>query len=211
VTTTIVVLLILVLAATIVLLVVQLRRTAEPSMLQQQLIELRQRMDGLTAEQQRLPAALAQGSVEQQKSLSDVREHLARLAEATGRLEDVGQSVAEVQELLRVPHLRGTLGEVWLAELLRQVFPEGFYELQHGFRSGERVDAVIRIGERLVPVDSKFPLEACRRLVAATGDAVEAERRLLRRTLKDRIDEVADRYSVHFCKLDGPARLWNGA
>ena len=22
--------------------------------------------------------------------------------------------------------------------------------------------------------------------------------------------EVADSYSVHFCRLDGPARLWNG-
>ena len=136
-TTAVLVLLLLVLAICIVLLVVQLRRMVEPSMLQQQLIELRQRMDGLTAEQQRLPAALAEGSVEQQKSLSDVRAHLARLAEATSRLEDVGQSVAEVQELLRVPHLRGTLGEVWLAELLRQVFPEGFYELQHGLLISE--------------------------------------------------------------------------
>jgi len=194
VTTTVLVLLILVLAISIVLLAVQLRRTSEPSLLQQQLIDLRQRMDGLTAEQQRLPTVLAEGSVEQLRSLSDVREHLARLTEVTGRLEEVGQSVVEVQELLRVPQLRGTLGEVWLAELLRQVFPEGFYELQYGFRSGERVDAVIRMGERLVPVDSKFPLEACRRLITATGDAVEAERRALRKTLRERVDEIADRY-----------------
>jgi DNA recombination protein RmuC len=109
--------------------------------------------------------------------LADLRERLAQLGEAARR-------VSEVHELLQVPKLRGTLGEVWLEELLGQILPHGHFEMQYAFRSGERVDAVLRIGDRLVPVDAKFPLEAWQR----------GEPRTLARSLKARIDEIADRY-----------------
>ncbi|UCF41854.1 MAG: DNA recombination protein RmuC [Gemmatimonadota bacterium] len=160
----------------------------------QQLAELRARLDGLVAAQGEVPRALAEGSAEQARSLAEVRERLVRLSEATARLEAVGQSVAQVQELLKVPKLRGTLGEVWLEELLRQVFPAGLFETQYGFSTGERVDAVIRVGDRLVPVDAKFPLEACQRVFAADGEAAERERRAFRRSLRARVDEIADKY-----------------
>ena len=57
--------------------------------------------------------------------LADLRERLGQLGETTRRLQQVGESVAEVQELLQVPKLRGTLGEVWLEELLGQLLPRG--------------------------------------------------------------------------------------
>src|SRR3989449_9172910 len=66
--------------------------------------------------------------------------------------------------------------------------------MQHAFRSGERVDAALRIGDRLVPVDAKFPLEACQRLLTTTGAEAEREARAFARSLKERIDEVADKY-----------------
>lgn len=116
--------------------------------------------------------------------LADLRERLGQLGETTRRLQQVGESVADVQELLQVPKLRGTLGEVWLEELLSQILPRGHFEMQYAFRSGERVDAVLRVGERLVPVDAKFPLEAWQR----------GEPKALARSLKARIDEIADRY-----------------
>src|SRR5262249_25534254 len=49
--------------------------------------------------------------------------------------------------------------------------------LQHGFRSGERVDAAIRLGERLVPVDAKFPLEDFRRMLDAADDEARSRAR----------------------------------
>src|SRR2546422_653290 len=66
--------------------------------------------------------------------------------------------------------------------------------MQHAFRSGERVDAALRLGDRLVPVDAKFPLEACRRLLGATGAEAAREMRAFVRSLKERIDEIADKY-----------------
>src|SRR5437660_11464950 len=98
----------------------------------------------------------------------------------------MGTAVTEVQQLLQVPKLRGTIGEIWLEELLRQILPASHYQMQHVFRSGERVDAVLRLGDRLVPVDAKFPLEACQRLLATTGVHAEREARRLARTLTER-------------------------
>lgn len=195
-TTAIVVLLAVALVLLVTILAVMLKTRGGPEAVpfQQQLIELRHRLDVVVAAQQKVPLALAEGSADQLKSLSDVREQLVRLSEATGRLETVGHSVAQVQELLKVPRLRGTLGELWLEDLLRQVFPSGLYDLQHSFKSGERVDAVVRIGGRLVSVDSKFPLEACQRVLQSEGDEAKRERRMFRRTLKARVDEIADKY-----------------
>ncbi|HEV2751327.1 MAG TPA: DNA recombination protein RmuC [Gemmatimonadales bacterium] len=137
---------------------------------------------------------ILRGTADQTRVLSDVRERLGALAEVTRRLEAMGASVTEVQQLLQVPKLRGTLGEIWLEELLRQILPASHYEMQHAFRSGERVDAVLRLGDRLVAVDAKFPLEACQRMLAASGAEAERERRAFARSLRARIDEIADKY-----------------
>jgi len=56
------------------------------------------------------------------------------------------------------------------------------------------VDAVIHVGDRLVPVDSKFPLEACQRMLAADAATADRERRAFRKSLRERIDEIADKY-----------------
>jgi len=182
------------LAAVLLVLLLRGRGHGGESLLQQQLVEVRGRLDQLTASQQELPRTVAEGSAVQARSLADVREHLGRLSEATARLESLGRSVTEVQDLLRVPRLRGTVGEVWLEELLRQVFPHALYRTQYAFRSGERVDAALFVGERIVPIDAKFPLEACHRMLQAEGEAAERERRAFRRSLRERIDEIADRY-----------------
>jgi DNA recombination protein RmuC len=163
-------------------------------LIQQQLLDLRSKFDQLIAAQQEVPKTLAQGSADQARLLLDVRERLGQLGEAAKRLEDVGETVSQVQQLLQVPKLRGTLGEVWLEELLRQILPPSTYEMQHAFTSGERVDAALRLGGRLVPVDAKFPLEACQRMLATTGPDRDRERRAFTKSLKDRIDEIADKY-----------------
>ena len=194
--TAILVLLVVTVILSIVLIGLQLkgRSKTDLTLLQQQLIELRARLDAVVDSQQQVPLVLAERGAAQIQSLSEVREQLVRLSDATSRLETMGQAVAEVQELLRVPRLRGTLGEIWLEELLRQVFPPALYEVQYGFKSGERVDAVIRVGDRLVPIDSKFPLEACQRMLKADEDGAIQERKTFNRSLRDRIDEIADKY-----------------
>src|SRR5262249_25040854 len=103
---------------------------------------------------------------------------LGKLGEVTQRVFDIGKDIAGLEQILRSPKMRGGLGESFLEGLLAQMLPREHFALQHVFATGDRVDAVVKIGGRLVPVDAKFPLENFRRMLEETE---EERRRPLRR------------------------------
>jgi DNA recombination protein RmuC len=127
--------------------------------------------------------------------VGEVQRGLGELREATARVYEVGRDVATLHEILRAPKLRGGLGELLLGDLLGQVLPPSHFTLQHTFRTGERVDAVVRLGDGLVPIDAKFPLEDFRRLLAAPdGEERARARRALMARVRRHVDEVATKY-----------------
>ena len=129
------------------------------------------------------------------KVVVQVQNQLGSLARTAENMQEMGRSLADLQNILKAPKLRGLLGEQLLEELLRQVLPESAFSLQHEFRSGARVDAVIRLGANLVPVDAKFPLEAFHRMIKAEGEeARRAARREFSASVRGRIAEIADKY-----------------
>jgi DNA recombination protein RmuC len=93
------------------------------------------------------------------KVVGEVKGSLGKLGEATQRIVEVGKEIQGLEQILRSPKVRGGLGETLLEQLLAQMLPREHWESQYAFKSGETVDAAIRIGDRLVPVDAKFPLE----------------------------------------------------
>ena len=99
-----------------------------------------------------------------------VQRSLGGLEEASRKIYEVGKDIASLQEILRAPKLRGGLGEFFLEDLLTQILPAQHFSTQHSFRSGDKVDAVIKLGSSLVPVDAKFPLENFKRMVEAETD-----------------------------------------
>jgi DNA recombination protein RmuC len=127
--------------------------------------------------------------------VQEVSKGLGSLGEATQKIFLVGKDIASLQEILRSPKLRGGLGELFLGDLLAQIFPLSHYALQHRFKSGEAVDAVIKLGSSLVPVDAKFPLENFKRVVET---ATEEERRIARKKfigdVKKHIDAISGKY-----------------
>ncbi len=126
--------------------------------------------------------------------IRDVSATMGELSRASQQILEVGRNISSLQDILRTPKLRGVVGEVFLQNLLEQVVPD-HYQTQYRFLNGEKVDAVISIGDRLVPIDAKFPLENFRLLLAAGDDA---ERRSLRRRfatdVKKHIDAIASKY-----------------
>lgn len=129
------------------------------------------------------------------KVVGEVKQNLGELSKATQQVFDVGKDIASLQEILRAPKLRGILGELFLGDLLGQILPSNHFSLQHRFRSGEVVDAVVRLGRFLVPVDSKFPLENFRRLVESqTDEERKAARKKFGTDVKKHIDAIADKY-----------------
>lgn len=124
-----------------------------------------------------------------------VQNRLGELQEAQKRIYDVGKDIASLQEILRAPKLRGGLGEFFLGDLLGQILPPNHFTLQHRFKSGERVDAAIHLGDRLVPVDSKFPLENFKRLIETQEDGEKKKwRREFGRDVKKHVDDIVQKY-----------------
>jgi DNA recombination protein RmuC len=124
-----------------------------------------------------------------------VQKSLGGLEEANRRIYEVGKDIASLQEILRAPKLRGGLGEFFLADLLGQILPPQHFSIQYGFRTGEKVDAVIKLGDSLVPVDAKFPLENFKRLIEAGSD--EERNRAKKQFAADvrkHIDAIASKY-----------------
>jgi len=125
----------------------------------------------------------------------NVKEQLGRLEETNKQIVDISRDISSLQELLRAPKFRGQMGETLLGNLLSQVLPQDHFALQHRFKSGEAVDAVIKLGERLVPIDAKFSLENFQKMLE-TQDEQEKNsfRKRFIQDVKNRVDEVAQKY-----------------
>lgn len=167
--------------------------------MQQQLDAFREQMNQqLAAVTQQLQATTGQiGSRldNAAKVVGEVRQNLGELSKATQQVFDVGKDIASLQEILRAPKLRGMLGELFLGDLLGQILPPNHFTLQHRFKSGETVDAVVRLSQFLVPVDSKFPLENFRRVIESQNDEErKAARKKFVMDVKKHIDTIADKY-----------------
>lgn len=124
-----------------------------------------------------------------------VHRSLGSLEEGNRKIYEIGKDISSLQQILQAPKLRGGLGELLLEDLLKQILPADHFATQYGFRAGHKVDAVIRLGNGLVPVDAKFPLENFRRLLdAQTDDERSRVRRAFVTDVKRHIDSVATKY-----------------
>jgi DNA recombination protein RmuC len=128
------------------------------------------------------------------KTTTQVHERLVKLDEANAQMLERAKELSRLEHALRPPKARGGFGELMLENLLRDRLPATAYSLQYGFKSSERVDAVIRVG-RLVPIDAKFPLDNFARLAEAQDTAErELHEKAFARDVKGHIDAIASKY-----------------
>lgn len=130
------------------------------------------------------------------KVINQVTSKLSQLEESNKKIHDIGKDISSLQEILRAPKLRGNLGELFLGDLLSQIFPKENFSLQHRFKSGAVVDAVIHLRDNLmVPVDAKFPLENFKRVMEAGTDEAQAKaRKSFAGDVKKHVDSIASKY-----------------
>lgn len=133
------------------------------------------------------------------KAVKEVMIKMTEVEAGNKRIYDVGKDIASLQEILKAPKLRGNLGELFLGDLLSQILPPEHFALQHHFKDGLTVDAVIVLKDGvLVPVDSKFPLENFMVMLAEEKEGHEegAQRakKLFANQVKKHIDDIAEKY-----------------
>ena len=165
----------------------------------QQLEQVRTRQDGLN---QTLESNLRTGQEHISRYLSDsgrtlgeLKEQIGKLKSDSERLLQLGADVRSLQHILTAPKLRGQLGEHSLAGLLQTLLPANGFALQHAFRNGRIVDALIKLPEYCVSVDAKFPLPSFEKMAAAqTDDEKQRLRRQFQADVTKHIDKIAADY-----------------
>lgn len=130
-----------------------------------------------------------------QMTLTQVHEKLGSLEKSSQQMAEIGKDIGQLQDILKSPKLRGGIGEYLLEDLLRQVLPEQNYQMQYRFKDGTFVDAIIKVGERLVPIDAKFPIENFRRILESKDEQErDRERKEFAKNVKKKIEDIAEKY-----------------
>lgn len=141
-----------------------------------------------------------------EKSISatnkDINERLDNAAKVIGLLQgklgemsQIGPDIRRLSEVLASPKARGNFGEEMLENMLSQVLNKSAYRSQYKFKNGEVVDMAVFVGDKILPVDSKFSMENFRLYKEANEqDAADNLRKAFLRDIRKRIDEIHKKY-----------------
>jgi len=129
--------------------------------------------------------------------LKNTRDQIGQIQKQLGAVQLAGQQMSEtahtLEGILGGAKSRGSFGEVTLERLLEDSLPASQYASQYRFSSGEAADAVILLRDKkLMAIDSKFPLDAFRRI----GAEGEEARRAFATAVKTHADSIAKKYIV---------------
>ncbi len=129
--------------------------------------------------------------------LKNTRDQISQIQRQLGEVQQAGKQMSETAQtlegILGGAKSRGSLGEVTLERLLEDSLPSAQYAMQYRFSSGEAADAVIKLrDQKLMAIDSKFPLDAYRR-ISVEGDEA---RRAFATAIKGHADAITKKYIV---------------
>ncbi len=120
---------------------------------------------------------------------------IAQVQKNIGEFSEIGRSMKELQEFLQSPKLRGNIGEQVLKDLLQQFLPKEVFVLQYCFKNGEKVDAVVKTSQGLIPIDAKFPMENFRKMNRGeTKELRNKSKKEFIRDIRKHISDISKKY-----------------
>ena len=126
------------------------------------------------------------------KIIEEVTKKLTKLDETNKQVVGFAEQMRSLENILKNPKQRGLLGEYFLESMLSAIFTPTQYKMQYKFANGEIVDAVIFLGEQIIPIDSKFSLENFNEMTQENDPSKrEALEKSFRSDVKKRIDETS--------------------
>jgi len=155
--------LIIVLAALVILAIfinkklTELKAAQKPS---DELLEIIKTLQSGSREDRRdLLSSLQKNTQAMNERLDNAARVISAVQRNLGEMSEIGKGIRTLQDFLQSPKLRGGLGEEVLKEMIGQTFPKNAFHLQYSFKSGVKVDAVLKTDAGLLCIDSKFPME----------------------------------------------------
>lgn len=162
-------------------------------MLTDEMKDIRRTLDErLHQSSEKMYESLKYQSSESQKLIKEITRELTEVKETGKQVMGFTDQLEQLGNMLKNPKSRGILGEYYLETLLKNTLPPGSYQMQYPFPSGDIVDAVVFVKDKVIPIDSKFSLENYNRISDAM-DPGEKDRleKVFMNDLKNRIVETA--------------------
>jgi DNA recombination protein RmuC len=149
-------------------------------------------MRGTTSD---MTKALQENSKQLNERLDTAARVIGDLKKNLGEMSEVGKGIRSLQEFLQSPKLRGNIGEQVLSDMIGQTFPKNSFHLQYQFRSGLKVDAVLKTDAGLLCIDSKFPMENFSKMHKGEteGERNQAKKDFIT-DLKKHISDISKKY-----------------
>jgi DNA recombination protein RmuC len=134
--------------------------------------------------------ALAENTRQLNERLDTAAKVIGDVQKNLGEMSEVGRGLKSLQEFLQSPKLRGGIGEEIMSQMIGQTFPKNAFHLQYSFKSGAKVDAVLKTDAGLLCIDSKFPLENFEAM--AKGD--DSAKKNFLSDVKKHISDISKKY-----------------
>ena len=134
---------------------------------------------------------------ESAKIIREVTVGLTKLDETNRQVVSFTDQLQSLQDILKNPKQRGILGEYYLETLLKNVLPPGSFEMQYQLGTDDDghdliPDAIVRVKDKIIPIDSKFSLENYNRIIGERNETEKARyEKIFVNDLKKRIEETA--------------------
>ncbi|HOM11468.1 MAG TPA: DNA recombination protein RmuC [Spirochaetota bacterium] len=110
---------------------------------------------------------IAQHTLKTIETIKEIGQTIHTITQQQEEAQRLGQSL---KDLLQAPKLRGNYGEAILEEMLERVLPKGIWETQYTIDGREKVDAVVKIKDMIIPIDAKFPRDNYQKYLNASTE-----------------------------------------
>ena len=129
---------------------------------------------------------------ESNKVIKDVTEQLGNIRGTNEQVLNFANQMKSLEKILSNQKQRGILGEIQLENLLANVLPPELFQMQYVFNSGEAVDAIVKVGDYIIPVDAKFSLDNYNKMIESSDSSeIQMLERKFKDDIKNRIDETS--------------------
>ena len=163
-------------------------------------LSVQQKMDSLahllTAQLNESRESTQKATLAVHQQVQGFTQGMTQLQEVVRNVHDSVKNVSSFQDIFKSPKLRGIWGEASLEAALSQYFPRERYQMQYYFKSGEAVDAIIKLPNgSILPIDSKFNWENFEKMInAETEINKDMYRKQFLSDVKKKIDEISSKY-----------------
>lgn len=157
---------------------------------------LNERLDAVS---KRMGDSLESSSEKTTKTMTDLRERLARIDVAQKNIAEISTQVVSLQEVLSNKQARGAFGEIQLNDLVTNILPPSAYQFQATMGNGTRCDCLLTLPNPpgAIAIDAKFPLESYHALRNAEDDGAKTlAERAFRQAMVKHIADISKKYII---------------